>query len=373
MFGRKKQVYTFKEDKPKKKSKKPKDELTELPEDSTPPVDEIETTDASVQETDATTETPIQQEQPNKKKKGKKEKPPKPPKQPKEPKEKVPFFKNRKKVGITLIVLSLLVLLVVSPLLNYFTSTEQAVTVIATQDIPKGTLIEDKMLAKVEVPAAALLPIHLRGQEQASGQYAKTDIAKDEMISTPKLSETTPFDDSYLYKLPEGKKAMSVTISSLAAGLSGKLRQGDIITLYANLDTKEDKEDYTAILLPELFYLEVLAVTNADGYDITKAVEQSELEDALSATVTVAVDDLQASKLAGLEVNGKVYAALVTRGDKERAEQLLSVQDNYLQQAKEQVAAEEEKKKAEPIAPSVPAQPTTPPESVVVMQGGDKQ
>ncbi|RPF47721.1 Flp pilus assembly protein CpaB [Hydrogenoanaerobacterium saccharovorans] len=364
MFGRKKQVYTFKEDKPKKKSKKPKNELKELSEDSTPPVDEIETTEAPVQETDATTETPIQQEQPNKKKKGKKEKPPK---QPKEPKEKVPFFKNKKKVGITLIVLSLLVMLVVSPLLNYFTSTEQAVTVIATQDIPKGTLIEDKMLAKVEVPAAALLPIHLRGQEQAAGQYAKTDIAKDEMISTPKLSETTPFDDSYLYKLPEGKKAMSVTISSLAAGLSGKLRQGDIITLYANLDTKEDKEDYTAILLPELTYLEVLAVTNADGYDITKAVEQSELEDALSATVTVAVDDLQAAKLAGLEVNGKVYAALVTRGDKERAVQLLSVQDNYLQQAKEQ-------KKAEPIVPPVPAQPTTPPESVVVMQqGGDKQ
>lgn len=372
MFGRKKQVYTFKEDKPKKKSKKPKDELTELvPEGSAPPVDDsvIETTNAPVQETDDTTETPIQQEQPRKKEKGKKEKPPK---QPKEPKEKVPFFKNKKKVGITLIVLSLLVMLVVSPLLNYFTSTEQAVTVIATQDIPKGTLIEDKMLAKVEVPAAALLPIHLRGQEQAAGQYAKTDIAKDEMISTPKLSETTPFDDSYLYKLPEDKKAMSVTISSLAAGLSGKLRQGDIITLYANLDTKEDKEDYTAILLPELTYLEVLAVTNADGYDITRAVEQSELEDALSATVTVAVDDLQAAKLAGLEVNGKVYAALVTRGDKERAVQLLSVQDNYLQQAKEQVAAEE-KKKAEPITSPVPAQPTTPPESVVVMQGGDKQ
>jgi|GEM_PF-113681 len=369
MFGRKKQVYTFKEDKPKKKSKKPKDELTELPDDSTPPVDDsaIQTTETPVQDTDEIADVPAQDN--SKKKKGKKEKPPK---QPKEPKEKVPFFKNRKKVGITLIVLSLLVMLVVSPLLNYFTSTEQAVTVIATQDIPKGTLIEDKMLAKVEVPAAALLPIHLRGQEQAAGQYAKTDIAKDEMISTPKLSETTPFDDSYLYKLPEGKKAMSVTISSLAAGLSGKLRQGDIITLYANLDTKEDKEDYTAILLPELTYLEVLAVTNADGYDITKAVEQSELEDALSATVTVAVDDLQAAKLAGLEVNGKVYAALVTRGDKERAVQLLSVQDNYLQQAKEQVVAEV-KKKAEPIAPPVPAQPTTPPESVVVLQGGDKQ
>lgn len=381
MFGRKKEVYTIPQERsPRGKSRmrpvpeEPEAEEPELPVGrmDAPEYDEYDQYDDTGFIPDELEPMPAPKAKAVKQKKARKEKA-----QPMG--DSVPFWKNKKKVGIFLVAASLLVLLVVSPVLNYLTATKTAVAVVATEAIPQGTQITQEMIAPVEVPEATLLPVHMKDQTLVIGRYAGADIVQDELITTPKISETIPYSNSYLYTLPAGKKAVSVTIPSLAAGLSGKLQAGDIVSLYVALfetgdeDKETDKVSFTATLLPELTYVQVLATTNLDGYDVTGNVEDEALEVPLPSTVTLAVNDAQAALLAGLETKGALHAALVVRGDAALTASYLTLQEDYfLQLEKEKQEADEnsedeagteadaqEPAEAEPVQP--PAQPAPAP------------
>lgn len=337
MFGRKTETYELKKENSKRKRKKkndpPEEEFTEpvmeeasLSEEEAPAWEEPEEAEEPAEE------APPQGKAGEKKKEKRK-------------KSGLPFFEDKKKVGILLVSLSLFMILVVSPLLNYFTATKMTTAVVAKEDIKQGTPITDELLATVSVPESSMLPIYITGKDEALEKYAKTDIAKNEQLSSVKLSDTLPFENSYLYTLPQNKKALSVTVSSLASGLSGKLQAGDVVSLYVNLNESgqdqgqdqnqnKEKKDYTAKLYGELTFLRVLAVTNVDGLDI-EPVGKTEQENALPATITLEVTDTQACILAGMEKNGKFYAALVSRGDEERAAALLKTQEDYLTQQKQ--------------------------------------
>ncbi|MEG0839705.1 MAG: Flp pilus assembly protein CpaB [Hydrogenoanaerobacterium sp.] len=329
MFGHKAETYELKSNTNKKWGSKKtkvtddlptKDELTDDNTEALPP-DEQST---------MPTETPETVEKVKKTKKAKK------------PKTGLPFWRDKKKVGIFLISISLFIMLVIAPLLNYLTTTKMCMVIVAKDNIKQGTMITNEMLAEVSVPKATMLPVFIEEKTLAAGKYAKTDITKDEQISKVKLSDTLPFSNSYLYTLEKGKKAISITINSFATGLSGKLQAGDIISLYVNINEKDNKAEkivYTAKLLPELMYLRVLSVTDADGYDaftISKhdTDEKTAKENSLPVTITLQVDDLQACTLAGLEKNGTVHAALVSRGNEEEEKNLLRQQDDFLEQQK---------------------------------------
>ena len=71
-----------------------------------------------------------------------------------------------------------------------------------------------------------------------------------------KLSDSIDTSDSLLRQLKPNETAMSVTVRSLANGLSGKLQQGDIIQI-VSVD-----EDDKAQIYEELQYVEVLATTS---------------------------------------------------------------------------------------------------------------
>ena len=69
--------------------------------------------------------------------------------------------------------------------------------------------------------------------------------------------------NAYLGKLNGENLAISVSIKTFAAGLSGKLEAGDIVTLIAS-DVGEKKE---TLVLPELKYVEIIATTASSGAD----------------------------------------------------------------------------------------------------------
>lgn len=124
-------------------------------------------------------------------------------------------------------------------------------------------------------------------------------------------------------------RAISVTIKSFAAGLSGKLERGDIVSLIAS-DVGEARQ---TLIPAELQYLEIIATTASSGTDNNVQEEPEDGEDAeLASTITVLATPEQARLLAELEQTGKLHAALVYRGGSENAQKFLEEQAKVLEE-----------------------------------------
>ena len=123
--------------------------------------------------------------------------------------------------------------------------------------------------------------------------------------------------------IPSGKVAISLTVKTLASGLSDKLQPDDIIRIYHFLDTAKD--------IPELQFVKVLSVTDSKGYNVDNTKELSEEEEKQqSATITVLASPEQAKIITGLENDGMAHVALISRGNEALAEELLAEQDQLL-------------------------------------------
>jgi len=238
------------------------------------------------------------------------------------------LLKNRTLIGALCIVLSLIICFGLTPLFNN-AMTAQTDIMRVKSDIKKGELITPDKLETVTVGAYNLPANVLTAREQIAGQYALADLQKGDYVLSSKLSAVPLAEFEYLSTLDGTKQAMSVTIKSFAAGLSGKLEAGDIVTLIA-ADYGDRRE---TSLPPELQYVYVLAVTAGSGNDkeyATADQKNSEDERELPSTITVLVCPTQAALLADLEAKGRLHAALVYRGPREQAQQFLDVQDEYI-------------------------------------------
>ena len=140
-----------------------------------------------------------------------------------------------------------------------------------------------------------------------------------------------PGADPQLANLPADKVAISVSLEAdLAQSVSGKLREGDVIQLYA----VEDNTSLTATVISELQYVEVLAATYSDGEDAQKkGASKGEQEENKFATVTLLANQQQAACLAGLDHNATLHAALVTRGNHAAMKKVLAAQEEYFASA----------------------------------------
>lgn len=119
--------------------------------------------------------------------------------------------------------------------------------------------------------------------------------------------------------------AISLTIQTLASGLSDKLQPGDIIRIYHFLDV--------AMEVPELRFVKVLSVTDAGGMNVDNAREPLEDEEKQqSATITILASPEQARIITLLENDGVAHVALVSRGNEKLAEELLAEQELTLQE-----------------------------------------
>lgn len=233
------------------------------------------------------------------------------------------WLKNRNVLGVSCIIFSLILCLGIAPLLNK-SASEKVTIVRMAQDVAKGEVITSTHLETIDVGAYNLPAAVLKSDDQAVGQYATVDLKAGDYLLPSKLSPV-PLD-AYLTRLDGQKQALSVTIKSLAAGLSGKLQPGDIVSLIA-----ADYGDLrTTTLPPELQYVEVLSVTTSKGLDAQATTnDQNENERELPSTLTLFVRPEQAVLLTDIENKGKLHAALVYRGDEATAQLFLDKQEAY--------------------------------------------
>jgi pilus assembly protein CpaB len=117
--------------------------------------------------------------------------------------------------------------------------------------------------------------------------------------------------------------AISLTVKTLASGLSDKLQSGDIVRIYHFLNVAAD--------VPELQFVKVLSVTADDGINVDNSEGlQDEEEKRQTATITVLASPEQAKVITGFENDGSMHVALVTRGNEQLADELLAAQDEIL-------------------------------------------
>lgn len=193
------------------------------------------------------------------------------------------------------------------------------------EPIPKGGQITEDAVETVEVGAHNLPANIARAFDDVVGKYTTADLEVGDYFLSNKVSYTPLTSDIQLNTIPSGKVAISVTVKTLASGLSDKLQSGDIIRFYHFLDESYD--------VPELQFLKVISVTDSKGLNVdnTKLPDpESDEEKQQTATITVLATPAQAQLLTGYENDGALHVALVSRGNEQLAEELLKQQEDFL-------------------------------------------
>jgi pilus assembly protein CpaB len=155
-------------------------------------------------------------------------------------------------VGVFLAVIAFVGVLLLSQQ-NTNTTPEEATTkvvVIAAEDIPLGTVIEEAMLGTEEVAITAALPGAYEVASAAIGQVARQEVVQGQQITTTVTGQgggqsTTQIDT------PAGYRAMSVMVDQLS-GVGTLIKPGDWVDMVIRMDIKpvvvnEDGTTATAI------------------------------------------------------------------------------------------------------------------------------
>lgn len=263
------------------------------------------------------------------------------------------LLKNRTVLGVVCIVLSLIICFAITPLFN--AAKENTTEIVRMKkDVKIGQEITEKDIEIVEVGAYNLPADVMKKSEDVVGKYVSSELLAGEYVLPEKISDTPASENAYLYNLTGEKRAISVTIPSFAGGLSGKLISGDIVSVIA-VDFRESSE---TVVPDELQYVEVIAVTDKEGYDENEVVvtADGEEEPDLPETVTLLVTPAQANILAELEADGEIHLSLVYRGTADNAQKFIAAQEKLLAELAEAEKAEEQKSES----PATPTEPTVP-------------
>ena len=223
--------------------------------------------------------------------------------------------------------LAVVITFAVAPLVNRLSSDTSTVIRLA-EDIKQGAQITEAQIESVKVKTDTIPAGTIKNSTEVIGKYAASDLYAGDYFTAAKISGESNTADDVFASLDGSKVAVSVTIDTFAAGLSGKLQNGDIISIIVtDNDTKE------SAIPSELRYLKVITTTTAGGIDKDAVVKNDDGSYELPSTVTVLVNTAQAKLLAKYEGNSAMQAALVYRGGKENADKFLATQDEYFNNA----------------------------------------
>lgn len=231
---------------------------------------------------------------------------------------------NRFIFGILSLVLAAVIAFVALPTIARQTNGKTEIVRI-TQPVLKGEKITSDNAEVVEVGGYNLPSNVAHSIDDVEGLYVTADLAAGDYILTSKVSTVPVSSDVALNDIPSGKVAISLTVKTLASGLSDKLQPGDIIRIYHFLETAEE--------VPELRFVKVLSVTDSDGINVDNTKEPTEDEEPQqSATITVLASPEQARIITEMENDGVAHVALISRNNDQLAEELLAEQDKTLQE-----------------------------------------
>ena len=145
---------------------------------------------------------------------------------------------NRFIFGILSLVLAAVIAFVALPTIARQTNGKTEIVRI-TQPVLKGEQITGDNAEVVEVGGYNLPSNVAHSLDDVEGLYVTADLAAGDYILTSKVSTVPVSSDVALNDIPSGKVAISLTVKTLASGLSDKLQPNDIIRIYNFLETAE--------------------------------------------------------------------------------------------------------------------------------------
>lgn len=235
------------------------------------------------------------------------------------------LLKNRVVIGTLCIITGLLFSFVALPVLQN-SGQEALISVIRMKaPVETGALITADMLETVDVPEN-IVAGGINDASSAIGRYANTDLYAGDFLTSEKLSATLTEQDPFSAGTEKGKMVVSITLPSLASGISGRLLPGDIVTIMAFSKNdqpisvepemgEEPERTSGAVIYPKLQYIEVCMISANDGADATvESSPEDDEENSLPVTVSLYATKVQALKLAELEQQGILHLAFVARG-----------------------------------------------------------
>ncbi len=234
-------------------------------------------------------------------------------------------MKNRTIIGIVCIALALAVTFGVAPIVNKLADSRTDIVRI-TKDVNQGHLITEEHIQTVTVGSHNLPSNIITKKESVIGKYAACDLKSGDYLLPSKVSETADSAEDIFRTLNGEKQAISITISSFAGGLSGKLKNGDIVSLIIY-----DDETDSSYIPRALTYVKVITSTTDDGIDKDELTQNEDGTYELPTTLTLLVTPAQAKLLVSYENKCTIHADLVYRGDSKTAQKFLDAQDLYLE------------------------------------------
>ena len=252
-------------------------------------------------------------------------------------------MKNRTIIGIICIVVALVLSFAVAPLVNKFADSRVDIVRI-TRDITQGHKLTADDIEIVTIGSFGMPADVITDKDAVIGKYASCDLKKTDFLLPSKISDNADSASDVFMNLDGSQVAMSITIPSFAGGLSGKLTNGDIVSLiiYADADGEN-----TAIVPEALQYVRVITSTTAAGLDKDELIQNEDGTYELPTTVTLLVNPMQAQLLAEYENNSKIHAVLVSRGNDKQATKMLAEQSVILERLAEEAAKEAENAESE--------------------------
>ena len=247
-------------------------------------------------------------------------------------------MKNRTIIGIVCIVLALVVTFAVAPLVNKLSDSRTDI-VRLKNDIVQGHMIQESDIEVVTVGSTGLPTNIITKKEAVVGKFAACDLKANTDLLQSMISDKSDSADDVFHTLDGKKQAISITISSFAGGLSGKLENGDIVSLVIF-----ENETNEATIPGGLTYVKVITTTTAEGFDKDELTPNEDGTYELPTTLTLLVNSTQAKMLVEYENRGVIHADLVYRGDSKTAQKFLDAQDLYF----EMLAEKEDEETAEP-------------------------
>lgn len=196
----------------------------------------------------------------------------------------------------------------------------QASVLVARRDIPRGAIIDSRLLELKVMPREYIQPQAVSSPERIEGMVVVAPISKGEQITLSKLlsRQQVARGSSLAMATPIGKRAVTVLVDNISS-LMGMLRAGDYVDVIGLIpiptQTPEGRQTKQVAVMPLFQNVLVLAVgTELAGISGGEARYQKETEKA-APLVTLALSPQEANLIAFVQEQGKIRLTLRSPAD----------------------------------------------------------
>ncbi|MDD4907736.1 MAG: Flp pilus assembly protein CpaB [Candidatus Omnitrophica bacterium] len=184
---------------------------------------------------------------------------------------------------------------------------------VAKTDIPKGVVIEPKMVVLESIPEQYIQPKAVTSLERIQGMVTAQGISKGEQVTLNQLfSNQQASGESLAMATPVGKRAISIMVDNIAS-LAGMMRPGDYVDVIGlipvPMQTPDGKNASQIVTVPLFQNVLVLAVgqqlgmaSSAGGGRYAKEGEKREG----APIITLALNPQEANLIAFVQEQGKI-------------------------------------------------------------------